>query len=51
MKLDTLDALGDDDLRAVIAAGFEQQCRVLCFGPAPSWADVEARLRKLRDML
>jgi hypothetical protein len=39
------------ELRAIIAAAIEQQCRVLCFGPAPSWADIEARLLKLRRML
>jgi Nucleotidyl transferase AbiEii toxin, Type IV TA system len=40
-----------DDLRPVIAAAFEQQCRVLCFGPAPVWAEVEARLTELRQIL
>jgi hypothetical protein len=35
-----------DDLRQVLAGAFEQQCRVLCFGPASSWADVEARMMK-----
>lgn len=40
-----------DQLREVIAAAFEQQCRVLCFGPVPGWADVEARLMKMRAML
>src|SRR5579863_917358 len=31
-------------LRAVLAAGFEAQCRVLCFGPFPSWEEMQARL-------
>jgi hypothetical protein len=40
-----------DDLRAVLAGEFEKQCRVLCFGPFPTWAEVEARLIGLRDAL
>jgi hypothetical protein len=39
------------DLRAVIAAGFEAQCRVLCFGPFPTWDEVQARLEAIRDLL
>ena len=38
-------------LRAPIAAAFEAQCRVLCFGPAPTWDDVQARLEKIRTPL
>ena len=39
------------ELRAVIAAGFEAQCRVLCFGPFPSWDKVQARLEEIRGLL
>jgi len=39
------------ELRAVIAAGFEAQCRVLCFGPFPSWDEVQARLEEIRRLL
>ena len=39
------------DLRAAIAAGFEAQCRVLCFGPFPTWDEVEARLENIRGLL
>jgi hypothetical protein len=39
------------ELGAVIAAGFEAQCRVLCFGPFPSWAEVRARLEGIRELL
>ena len=39
------------DLRAVIAAGFEAQCRVLCFGPFPTWDEVQARLEEIRGLL
>jgi hypothetical protein len=43
-KSDALVLLAD--LREVIAAGFEAQCRVLCFGPSPSCDDVQARLKE-----
>jgi len=28
------------DLAAIISAGYEAQCRMLCYGPFPSWTDV-----------
>jgi hypothetical protein len=40
-----------DELRTAIAAGFEAQCRVLCFGPFPTWDEVQARLTSVRDLL
>jgi Nucleotidyl transferase AbiEii toxin, Type IV TA system len=39
------------ELRAVLDAEFEKQCRVLCFGPFPSWDGVQARLEELRSLL
>jgi hypothetical protein len=39
------------DLQAVIAASFEVQCRVLCFGRIPNWNDVQARLADIRALL
>jgi hypothetical protein len=39
------------ELAAVIAAEYEGQCRLLCYGPYPSWADVQARLLELRELL
>jgi Nucleotidyl transferase AbiEii toxin, Type IV TA system len=38
-------------LRALIAPGFEAQCRVLCFGPFPTWDEVQARLGSIRSLL
>jgi hypothetical protein len=35
----------------VIAAGFEAQCLVLCFGPFPSWDEVQGRLEEIRGLL
>ena len=32
------------ELRAILAVTFEEQCRILCFGPIPTWDDVQARL-------
>ena len=39
------------DLRPTIAADFEAQCRVLCFGPFPTWDEVQARLEEIRGLL
>jgi len=39
------------ELRAALAAEFEAQCRVLCFGPFPLWDDVQARLEGMRELL
>ncbi len=39
------------ELAAVISPEYESQCRVLCYGPYPSWADVQIRFLELRDSL
>jgi hypothetical protein len=39
------------ELRAAIASGFEAQCRVLCFGPFPTWDEVQAHLEDIRSLL
>lgn len=39
------------ELAAVIRREYEQQCRVLCYGPAPSWTEVQDRLNTLRHLL
>jgi hypothetical protein len=39
------------ELRAVVATGFESQCRVLCFGRIPSWEEVQAWLEEIREVL
>lgn len=39
------------ELGAVLAAEFEKQCRVLCFGPFPTWEQVRARLEEIRSLL
>ena len=39
------------ELSAAISAEYEAQCRMLCYGPYPSWAETQARLLELRDLL
>jgi hypothetical protein len=39
------------DLATVIGAEYETQCRMLCYGPYPSWAKIQARLLELRELL
>jgi hypothetical protein len=39
------------ELRAAIARDFEAQCRILCFGPAPTWEEVEARFADIQSLL
>ena len=39
------------ELGTVLAAEFEKQCRVLCFGAFPTWDEVQARLESVRDLL
>jgi hypothetical protein len=39
------------ELRAILAVEFEKQCRSLCFGRFPSWAEVEACLEAIRPWL
>jgi hypothetical protein len=40
-----------EELRAVLAVEFEKRCQVLCFGPVPTWGEVQARLEGMRDLL
>lgn len=39
------------ELRAVLAAELEKQCKILCFGSIPTWDDVQARLEAVRALL
>jgi hypothetical protein len=39
------------ELAAIIGAEYEAQCRMLCYGPYPSWAEVMARLVELQELL
>lgn len=39
------------ELAAAISAEYEGQCRLLCYGPYPSWAEIQARFEQLRHLL
>jgi nucleotidyltransferase AbiEii toxin of type IV toxin-antitoxin system len=39
------------ELSATISAVYEGQCRLLCYGPYPAWAEMKARLEELRHLL
>ena len=39
------------ELRETISSNFEAQCHVLCFGPFPTWDQVQARLEHVRHLL
>ncbi len=39
------------ELAVAIAAEYESQCELLCYGSHPSWADIQARLTEIRDLL
>jgi hypothetical protein len=38
-------------LSAALSAEYESQCRVLCFGPAPAWIEVQNRFNEIRSIL
>ena len=39
------------ELQALLGTEYEKQCKVLCYGPFPSWAEVQARFEQIRSML
>jgi hypothetical protein len=39
------------ELAAIIGVECEGHCRMLCYGPYPSWAEIQARLIELRELL
>jgi len=39
------------ELAVAIGAEYEEQCRLLCYGPYPPWAEIQARLEQLRHLL
>jgi hypothetical protein len=52
MKFAKSDALyPPKELRIILAARLEEQCRVLCFGPFPRWEELAGRLEDLRELL
>lgn len=52
MRFALSDALfPDGKLETSLARDYEQQCRLLCFGPIPGWNEVRARFDALRGVL
>jgi hypothetical protein len=52
MRFAVSDALfPTGELAAQIALEFDGQCSLLCYGTAPTWDEVQARLLQLRDLL
>lgn len=52
MRFSNSDALfPPTGLAATIGAEYEAQCKLLCYGPYPSWQEVQARLLLLRELL
>ncbi len=39
------------ELATAIGAEYEAQCRMLCYGPYPSWAEVQERFLEIRELL
>jgi hypothetical protein len=39
------------ELASTISAEYQAQCKMLCYGPYPLWAEVHARLLEIRDLL
>lgn len=52
MSFATSDALFPPaDLAKKISSEYEGQCKLLCYGPYPSWQEVQDRLMALRELL
>jgi hypothetical protein len=39
------------ELAQVVGAEYEAQCKMLCYGPYPSWAEVQSRLLEIRKLV
>jgi hypothetical protein len=39
------------DLSGPIGTEYAAQCRVLCYGPHPTWAEIQTRFTELQDLL
>lgn len=52
MSFATSDALfPPEGLRILLGGEYEKQCEILCYGPFPTWAEVQARFEQLRPVL
>jgi len=39
------------DLTAILGSAYEEQCKLLCYGTFPTWAEVQTRLAALKSLL
>ena len=39
------------DLTRTISDEYEEQCKLLCYGPYPSWEEIQAKFNEIRDLL
>jgi len=39
------------ELAKLIGAEYEAQCKMLCYGPHPSWGEIQAQFEKIRGLL
>lgn len=52
MNFQKSDALfPSPELETILAAEFEKQCRILCFGAFPTWKQVQQRFNEMRELL
>jgi hypothetical protein len=40
-----------DELSAELGAAYERQCKILCYGPYPSWQQVRSRFEEIKSLL
>lgn len=52
MEFANSDALfPPEDLSTILRVEYEAQCKLLCYVPYPSWEEVQAKFREIRDLL
>jgi hypothetical protein len=39
------------ELAKIIGVEYEGQCKLLCYGPYPSWEEIQAKFKEIRDLL
>ena len=39
------------DLAKIISVEYEAQCKLLCYGPYPSWEEIQAKFKEIRELL
>ncbi len=39
------------ELAKIISREYEAQCELLCYGPSPSWEEIQTKFKEIRDLL